>query len=384
MNSEMKCPADQCPGLQRSSSVSTDGTRGKVIIGMSGGVDSAVAAALLREEGYDCLGITLRLVPEPPGKPVFEPCCGLEAAQDAQRVCESLGIPHQVMYAVDRFDEAIIQPFVQEYARARTPNPCVWCNRRIKFAMLLDYAETMGAAYVASGHFARLEKREGRIVLRRAAHRDKDQSYMLAALSPKQLARCLFPLGEMTKDEVRAHARALGLCVAARPESQEICFIPSNDYGAFIEARAGSSAPGPILSTEGKPLGKHRGLIHYTVGQRRGLGIAAPRPLYVVRLDRENNALIVGFEEETFCEHFTTGEIIWTGHAPQTDPLECHVQIRARHAAAPCLLTPHASGAEVRLLEPQRSVTPGQWAVFYDADDYVLAAGIIDTFSPRA
>ncbi len=358
--------------------------RGKVIIGMSGGVDSAVAAAMLREQGYDCLGITLRLVPEPPGKPVFEPCCGLEAAQDAQRVCESLGIPHQVVYAVERFDEAIIQPFVQEYARARTPNPCVWCNRRIKFAMLVEYAEMMGADYVASGHFARVEKREGRVVVRRATHRDKDQSYMLAALSPEQLARCLFPLGEMTKEEVRAHARALGLCVAARPESQEICFIPGNDYGAFIEARAGISAPGPIRSVEGKLLGEHHGLIHYTVGQRRGLGIAAPRPLYVVRLDRENNALIVGFEEETFCERFTTGEIHWTGAAPQTDPLECHVQIRARHAAAPCILTANASGAEVRLLEPQRSVTPGQWAVFYDPDGYVLAAGMIDTFSPRA
>lgn len=347
---------------------------------MSGGVDSAVAAALLTEQGYACMGITLRLVPEPPGKPVFEPCCGLEAAHEAGRVCESLGIPHQVVYAVDRFAEAIIEPFVMEYARARTPNPCVLCNRKIKFAVLLEQAEKLGVAYAATGHFTRMETREGRAVLRRAEYREKDQSYMLAALTPEQLARCLFPLGGMTKEAVRAYAQSKGLNVAARPESQEICFIPSNDYGAFIEDRRGASAPGPILSSEGKPLGEHKGLIHYTVGQRRGLGIAAPRPLYVVRLDRERNAVIVGFEEETFCDRFTTGELHWSGCDPQTEPLECQVQIRARHTAAPCLLTPTSTGAKVHLFEPQRSVTPGQWAVFYDTEDYVLAAGIIEEF----
>ncbi len=347
---------------------------------MSGGVDSAVAAALLAEQGHACIGVTLRLTPEHGKTSLFEPCCGLEAAQDARRACESLGIPHHVVYALDRFEQEVITPFLEAYRSGRTPNPCIWCNRRIKFQVLLEHARKTGASHIAMGHFARVEERGGRMALRRGVHRPKDQSYVLAWLSQEQLACTLFPLGGMTKEAVRGYARERGLSVAARPESQEICFVPTNDYGAFIESRTGGMAPGPIVSVAGEVLGRHKGLMHYTVGQRRGLGIAAARPLYVVRLDPARNAVIVGFEEATECVSFTTGPLHWVGSAPQTAPVSCLVQVRSRHQAAPAVLFPGDGGAAVRLDSPQRSVTPGQWAVFYDAEDYVIAAGIIETF----
>ncbi len=354
-----------------------------MLVAMSGGVDSAVAAAMLSEAGYDCIGVTLRLVPDRPGRSLFEPCCGLEAAEDARRVCAQLGIPHEVLHAAAHFDETIIAPFVSEYRAGRTPNPCVWCNRRIKFGALYERADALGAEYVAMGHFARREYRGGRYALRRACHRDKDQSYVLAALEQEQLRRAVFPLGMCSKDEVRAYAARRRLVVAARRESQEICFVPDRNYAGFIEQREGPAAPGPILDLSGKILGAHRGLIHYTIGQRRGLGIAAKRPYYVVRLDPEQNAVIVGHEEECFCASFTVGEIIWGALPPQRAPLSCRVQIRSRHEAAPAMIHPGTPDNHVRLRTAQRSVTPGQWAVFYDDEDYVLGAAMITGFTPE-
>lgn len=355
----------------------------RVVVAMSGGVDSSVAAALLVDHGCVCTGVTLRLVPDSPVKSLFEPCCGLEAVQEARQVCNMLGIPHETLHVVERFDWEIIAYFVDEYRRARTPNPCIRCNRLIKFGALYERADALGAPYIAMGHFARVERWGSRWALRRGAHSAKDQSYVLAALSQEQLARAVFPLGAMSKEEVREYAVRRGLSSASRDESQEICFVPDRDYTRFIESRGAAAAPGPILNTAGEQLGQHRGLIHYTVGQRRGLGVAAPRPYYVVRLDPAANALIVGHEEETFAAEFTTGPIEWGAIDPQITPFSCRVQLRSRHLAAPATVFPAVEGATVRLEEPQRAVTPGQWAVFYE-DDVVLGSAPIDGFTSLA
>lgn len=357
----------------------------RVLVAMSGGVDSAVAASLLVEQGCECIGLTLRLVPDHPERSVFEPCCGLEASQDARRVCEKLGIPHEVMYAVDRFDRDIISYFTEEYLAGRTPNPCVRCNRMVKFGALYRRADELGAQYIAMGHYARLEHRGPRLALRRGVFRQKDQSYVLAPLTQAQLRRAVFPLGGMRKDEVREQARRFDFRSAEKPDSQELCFVPDRNYARFLEGRTGTLKPGPILSTSGALLGQHKGLARHTIGQRRGLGIASDRPLYVVDLDPVRNALIVGYDEETHCAQFETGRICWGGLPPQDTPFTCRVQIRSRHTAVPATVTPQftpgsKTGASVTLHEPQKAVTPGQWAVFYDDDDYVLASAPILRF----
>lgn len=352
----------------------------KILVAMSGGVDSAVTAKLLVEQGYDCIGVTMRLVPEHAGKSVFEPCCGLEAVEDARRVCEKVGIPHQTLHAVERFERDIISNFVEEYQQGRTPNPCVRCNRMIKFGALYQYADELGAAYIAMGHYARLEPLGSRIALRRAVHREKDQSYVLAPLTQKQLRRALFPLGGLTKEQVRGLAWKLDFGMATKKDSQEICFVPDRDYAGFIEGRAGAAAPGPILSLSGEHLGMHRGLRHYTPGQRRGLGIAADRPYYVVRLDPGRNAVIVGQEEETYCGDFETGSIVWGGLPPQDAPFRCLVQLRSRHQAVPATITPGLGRATVSFDTPERAVTPGQWAVLYDEEGFVLGSAIVQRF----
>ncbi len=351
----------------------------RVLVAMSGGADSAAVAALLVRRGCDCVGATLRLVPEPPGKSPFEPCCGLDAAVDAARVCERLGIPHEILHAVDRFDRDIITRFVRDYAAGRTPNPCIRCNRLIKFGALYERARGLDCAWVAMGHYARLEERNGRMALRRARHQRKDQSYVLAPLTQAQLRRACFPLGDMTKEEARAAAGGIDRRSGEKPESQEICFVYDNDYARLVEERTGPFPPGPILDRGGRVLGAHQGLARYTLGQRRGLGIAAPRPLYVIGTDRERNALIVGYEEDSFCPAFATGPLFWGAMPPQTEPFECLAQLRSRHHPGPARVIPGRLGATVTLIEPQRAVTPGQWAVFYDREGYVLAAAEIRT-----
>lgn len=344
------------------------GRKRRIAVAMSGGVDSSVAAALLHEAGHDIVGLTMRLMPGEPGPE--------DAEEAAQRVAAHLGIEHRVAALEAVFQERVVGPFTDMYAQGRTPNPCVWCNRRIKFGALLEEARALGADCLATGHYARIERHGERWALRRARDLAKDQTYFLSSLTQGQLAAAHFPLADYRKEDVRELARARALPVAERAESQEICFVPEDDYGRFLAERLGPPEPGPIYSANGEELGRHKGLAHYTVGQRKGLGIAAPRPLYVLRLEPERNALIVGFEEETYCHGLTAVDANWSGVAPPEGPFACHVQVRYRQRPVPCAVEPNADGFHLRFDEPQRGVAPGQWAVLYD-EDMVLGNGVI-------
>lgn len=344
---------------------------------MSGGVDSSVAAALLVEEGFDVRGVTFHLMPDGGLRFTLEPCCSIETAEDARRAAERLGIRHSVWNAVEPFEQSVIGDFVREYRSGRTPNPCIRCNRHIKFGLLSDLAREWGAQFIATGHYARVETREGRATLLRAMDRGKDQSYVLACLNQEQLRCTLFPLGNQTKGETRAKARALGLTSAERPESQEICFIPDNDYGRFIESRIGPTEPGPILSADGSVLGRHKGIAHYTVGQRKGLGLAAPRPYYVLAIDAARNAVVVGHDDETRASTLDANCVNYCSGVVPDEPFDASVQIRYRHTAAPARVIPDGDHAFVEFHVSQRAVTPGQWAVFYVGDE-VVGGGIID------
>lgn len=350
----------------------------RVLVAMSGGVDSSVAAALLATAGHDVVGVTMRVVAEEEHQSVYSPCCSAELAADARQVADKLGFTHYTFNYVKDFDEAVIGDFTREYAAGRTPNPCVRCNQRLKFGGLAEKARALGCDRIATGHYIRLARRNGRYAVQRAVHTPKDQSYVMAGLSQDQLGVCLFPLGEMTKAQTREIARQLDLAAAERPESQDICFVPGGDYREFLRGRNVAARPGPIVDTDGNELGQHQGLPFYTVGQRRGLGIAAPRPLYVVRLEPARNAVVVGFADETFAERFTAREAVWSGLAPQDAPFECLVQIRYHHEPVAATVTADHDGFGVRLHVPQRSVTPGQWAVCYDDEGRTLLAGIID------
>ncbi len=352
----------------------------RVIVAMSGGVDSSVAAALLVEQGYDVVAMTMRVASGEGREHSDKACCTLDAAHDAKRVADKLGIPHYTINYLERFEREVINDFTNEYLAGRTPNPCSRCNQRVKFGALYEKAVAIGADRIATGHYVRRTERSGRVALRRGVDAHKDQSYTLAGLGQDQLRRALFPVGELTKAETRAYAQRLELVTWDKPESQEICFVPNDNYRDFLSSRVGAPAKGPIMSTEGEIVGEHHGLMFYTVGQRRGLGIAAPEPLYVLRLDVPRNTLIVGPREETFCASMTVGELSWSGLEAQTEPFECAVQIRAHHAPVPCTVTPSGETARVDFHDPVDGVSPGQWGVFYDGDT-VLAGGIIDAYA---
>ncbi|MBM3289131.1 MAG: tRNA 2-thiouridine(34) synthase MnmA [Candidatus Hydrogenedentes bacterium] len=350
----------------------------RVLVAMSGGVDSSVAAALLVEQGHDVVGMTMRVASGEGRETSSKACCTLDAANDARRVADTLGIPHYVINYVERFDREVIQDFVSEYLAGRTPNPCSRCNQRVKFGALYEKALAIQADAIATGHYARTERRGDRVALLRAVDMNKDQSYTLAGLGQDQLARAMFPLGAMTKDETRAAARSLGLVTADKPESQEICFVPDDNYRNFLASRVDAPLAGPIVNQGGELVGHHTGLINYTVGQRKGLGIAAPRPYYVVKIDMQRNTLVVAHEDGAGCPGLTATQVSWCAVPPQTRPFDCAVQIRYKSAPIPCTVTPGADADTFSLTfhESQRAVTPGQWAVLYDGDA-VLAAGII-------
>ncbi len=336
----------------------------KVAIAMSGGVDSSVAAALLKERGFDVIGITM----------VND--SGTQAVEAARNAALKLGIPHYVIDIKEAFFEKIIKPFCLEYIRGRTPNPCTKCNKIIKFGFLLERARELGAELFATGHYARVEFCKGRYLLKKGKDPDKDQSYMLYLLTQEELSRTLFPLGELTKEEVRRSAEELKL--PARAESQDICFVPDGDYGSFIKKLFPEAArKGPILNTKGEVIGEHKGLIFYTVGQRRGIGIRAGRPLYVVDLDPSRNAIIVGEEEELYSQEFIVGEANFIPFEKLEGALEVEVKIRYRHPEIPALIFPLEGGEIlVKLSRPERAVTPGQAAVFYRGD-IVIGGGTI-------
>jgi tRNA-specific 2-thiouridylase len=346
----------------------------KIVCAMSGGVDSSVSAALLREQGHDVVGLFMRNGVEHPGRSAKQGCCSAADAADARRVADRLGIP---FYALDfsREFSRIVDDFVAEYGRGRTPNPCIVCNQALKFGRLLDYADAVGATHVATGHYARLEDRR----LRRGRDASKDQSYVLFSLARRQLDRTLLPVGSLSKEEVREAARRFKLPVSQKPESMEICFVPDNDYRRLIRERT-ETREGPVVDLQGRLLGRHAGIQNFTIGQRQGLGIALGRPAYVVGLEAGTNTVVVGFADDLLASALVARRINWLIERP-LEPFEADVQIRAHHTAAPAVLYPQGNAVRAEFVEPVRAVAPGQAAVFYRGDE-VIGGGWIERGVP--
>jgi len=346
---------------------------------MSGGVDSSATAALLLEQGYDVIGITLKLWPQDCVNRAEDKCCGPQAVTDARSVCHRLGIPYYLIDEAAEFQKHVINYFAAEYKAGRTPNPCVMCNQNLKFGRLIDRADQLGAQFIATGHFARLERQDGRVLLKRGCDRKKDQSYFLFSLRQDQLARALFPLGEKTKSDTREVARHCQLKTADKEESMEICFVPDKDYGKFLqEAKLAQKHRGEIVDLHGHVLGHHDGIEFYTIGQRKGLGITTPRPVYVIDLDVEHNRVVVGDDSALDRDEFTVDRCNWIPFDHLARPVEVTAKIRYNHPGAAATVTPLGpGGATVKLHEPQRAITPGQAAVFYQ-DDLVIGGGWIN------
>lgn len=355
--------------------------KNRVVVAMSGGVDSSVAAALLLEKGYDVIGVTMQLWSDTGNGPERENgCCSLDAVEDARRVASRLGIPYYVMNLKDYFQDRVVKYFIKEYTKGKTPNPCIACNRYVKFGELLRRAHNLGAFYIATGHYAKIayEQDKGRFLLKKSAAIEKDQTYALYNMTQYQLKHTLMPLGDYTKDETRVMAKRLGLPVADKSDSQEICFIRDNDYRSFIiEQTSREAQRGNFVDTKGNILGKHKGIVHYTIGQRRGLGLAMGKPVYVVEIDVKNNTVIVGEEDELFGKEFVVEDVNYISIVDLVKPLRVKVKIRYSAKPAEGEIIPMQSGrVKVRLDVPQRAITPGQSAVFYSGDT-VVGGGVI-------
>jgi len=352
----------------------------KVVVAMSGGVDSSVAAALLKEQGYEVYGVTMKLSNwESREGRTFGGCCGSKDFYDARSVAQTLGIPHYSFDYVDQFKGSVIGYFKESYLKGETPNPCIACNQHVKFDALLEKALALGADYLATGHYARISPSGGVYQLKKAVDASKDQSYVLYGLGQNQLSRLLFPLGNLVKTDVRKIARRFGLRTADKPDSYEICFVPNEDYRQFIseEVPADQRPSGPIRHTDGRVLGQHKGLPFYTIGQREGLGLAVGHPLYVTAIDKTANTLVVGGKDDVLSRSLVVRQVTWTSGEKPAFPCAASVKIRSKHPGATGRLEPCDEGVIVRFTKDQSAVTPGQAAVFYDGD-IVLGGGVIN------
>jgi tRNA-uridine 2-sulfurtransferase len=351
----------------------------RVLLGMSGGVDSSVAGYLLREQGYEVVGVTMKVWPQDCISRAEDKCCGPQAVADARCVAHSLGIPHYVVDEADQFEKTVINYFASEYQAGRTPNPCVMCNEKLKFGNLWDKAQALDCDYIATGHYAIIEHHADRAVLRKGVDPRKDQSYFLFSLRQPQLRRSLTPLGKMLKPQIREIAHSLGLKVADKIDSQEICFVPGNNYKAFLRGHLGESKfhRGKIYDVDGNFVAEHEGIELFTIGQRKGLPGGSARPRYVVDLDPETNCVIVGDVDDLVVDEFEVDRVNWIELNRSNQVADVTVKIRYSHPGTAATLTPLENGrARIRLHEPQKAVTPGQAAVFYD-DDIVLGGGWI-------
>jgi tRNA-specific 2-thiouridylase len=356
----------------------------RVIVAMSGGVDSSVAALLLKEQGYDVIGVTMRLwsVERDDLPPRSKRCCSVEDVEDARRVCDAIGAPHYFMNFEREFQQHVVDYFVQEYDRGRTPHPCLACNDKIKFDFLLRRALFLDADYIATGHYARIARSDGRHRLLKGTDAGKDQSYVLFTLTQSELGRLLLPVGEYHKSDIRRLAAEGGLPVADKPDSQEICFIPDGDYRKFVGERA-TATPGELVDTAGAALGTHPGIQFFTVGQRRGLGLNGntSQPMYVVDIDAEANRITVGAEEELLRSQLWASRVNITSGSSLQETTEVTAKIRYKASEAPATITPDGDWLKIDFHEPQRAVTPGQAVVFYSGEE-LIGGGIIEVKAP--